>query len=54
MAKPRWRRLLPMYLLLLFLVASILFIFIAPVYMVNKVSEDAKRPKEERELIYRP
>ncbi|BCD60204.1 hypothetical protein NitYY0814_C1152 [Nitratiruptor sp. YY08-14] len=42
-----------MYLLALFLVASILFIFVAPVYMVNKVQSDAKKPKEQRELIYR-
>jgi len=43
-----------MYLLALFLVAAILFIFVAPIYMVNKVQADAKKPKEQRELIYRP
>jgi len=42
-----------MYLLAAFLVASILFIFIAPIYMVNKVQSDAKKPKEQRELIYK-
>ncbi len=42
-----------MYLLVLFLVASIIFIFIAPVYMVNKVQSDAKKPKAQRELIYK-
>ncbi len=47
------RRLLPMYLLALFLIGSILFIFIAPVYMVDKIHKDAKKPKKERELIYR-
>jgi len=43
-----------MYILVAFLVVSILFIFIAPIYMVSKVQEDAKKPKEERELIYNP
>ncbi|BCD68276.1 hypothetical protein [Nitratiruptor sp. YY09-18] len=47
------KRLIPMYLLALFLVVTILFIFIAPIYMVNKVQSDAKKPKEQRELIYR-
>ena len=42
-----------MYLIAAFLVISILFIFIAPVYMVNKVQSDAKKPKHERELIYK-
>ncbi|WP_158297273.1 MULTISPECIES: hypothetical protein [unclassified Nitratiruptor] len=51
--KSKHIRLIPMYLLALFLVASILFIFVAPVYMVNKVQSDAKKPKEQRELIYR-
>ncbi|NPA57348.1 MAG: hypothetical protein GXO19_06405 [Epsilonproteobacteria bacterium] len=50
----RFKRLIPMYLLLLFLVASILFIFLAPLYMVKRVNEDAQKPKGERELIYRP
>ena len=48
------KRLLPMYLVALFLIASILFIFIAPMYMVNKIQNDAKKPKNERELIYKP
>lgn len=52
--KNRHLRLIPMYLLAAFLVGSILFIFIAPVYMVNKVQSDAKKPKSKRELIYRP
>ncbi len=42
-----------MYLLALFLIASILFIFIAPIYMVHKVQTDAKKPKDKRELIYK-
>jgi hypothetical protein len=49
----RLKKLLPMYLLALFLIVSILFIFIAPIYMVNKVNKDAKKPKSERELIYK-
>ena len=53
MKKNKHLRLIPMYLLALFLVASILFIFIAPIYMVNKVQNDAKKPKSERELIYK-
>ncbi len=48
------KRLLPMYLLALFLIVSILFIVVAPMYMVNKIQNDAKKPKEQRELIYRP
>ncbi|GEM_PF-1535014 len=48
------KRLLPMYLLAIFLIASVLFIVIAPMYMVNKIQNDAKKPKEQRELIYRP
>ncbi len=54
MKKSKHLRLLPMYILALFLIASILFIFIAPVYMVSKVQSDAKKPKEQRELIYHP
>lgn len=48
------QRLLPMYLLALFLIASIIFIFIVPMYMVHKIQVDSKKPKEQRELIYRP
>ncbi len=51
--KRKHLRLIPMYLLAIFLVASILFIFIAPIYMVNKVQTDAKKPKAQRELIYK-
>jgi len=46
-------KLVPMYLLVAFLLLSILFIFIAPIYMVGKIQEDAKKPKEEREFIYK-
>ena len=53
MKKSKHARLIPMYLLALFIIASILFIFVAPVYMVNKVQTDAKKPKKERELIYK-
>ncbi|SMC09855.1 MULTISPECIES: hypothetical protein [Nitratiruptor] len=53
MKSKHWR-LIPMYLLAAFLVGSILFIFVAPIYMVNKVQSDAKKPKEQRELIYKP
>ncbi len=47
------KRLLPMYLLAIFLIGSILFIFIAPMYMVDKIQKDAKKPKDQRELIYK-
>ena len=47
------KRLLPMYLIALFLILSILFIFVAPMYMVNKIQKDAKKPIEQRELKYR-
>jgi len=36
------------YLLVLFFVATILFIFVAPVLQINKIQADAKRPKNER------
>lgn len=44
---------IPMYILVAFLVASILFIFIAPIFIVDKIQKDSKKPKEKRELIYR-
>ncbi len=52
--KKKHLRLLPMYLLALFLAASILFIFIAPIFIVNKIQVDSKKPKEQRELTYKP
>jgi len=47
------RRLLPMYLVVLFLIVSIIFIFVVPMYMVNKIQEDAKRPIDQRELKFK-
>ena len=42
-----------MYLLALFLIVSIIFIFIVPMYMVHKIEVDSKKPKSQRELIYK-
>ena len=36
------------YLLMLFFVATIIFIFVAPIMQINKIEQDAKRPKSER------
>jgi hypothetical protein len=36
------------YLLMLFIVATIVFIFVAPIVQINKIEADAKRPKSER------
>ncbi|WP_187648438.1 hypothetical protein [Nitrosophilus labii] len=44
---------IPMYILVAFLVGSIIFVFTAPIFVVKKIQEDSKKPKEQRELIYR-
>ncbi len=47
------KRLLPMYLIALFLIISIIFILVVPMYMVNKIEKDAKRPIDQRELKFK-
>ncbi len=44
---------IPMYLLVAFLVGSILFVFLSPMFIINKIQEDSKKPKEKREYIYK-
>ncbi|WP_281950822.1 hypothetical protein [Nitrosophilus kaiyonis] len=44
---------IPMYILIAFLVASILFVFLSPVFIINKIQEDSKKPKDQREYIYK-
>ncbi len=44
---------IPMYLLVAFLVGSIIFVFAAPIFVIKKIEQDAKKPKEQRELIYK-
>ncbi len=39
---------LPLYFLIAFLVGTMLYIFIAPVYIVKSIEKDSKKPKEER------
>jgi len=36
------------YLLMLFFIATIIFIFIVPIMQINKIEHDAKKPKSER------
>jgi len=45
---------IPMYILVAFLVGSILFVFLAPIFIIDKIQSDAKKPKEKRELIFSP
>ena len=52
--KKNHKKHIPMYILVAFLVASILFVFAAPIFIVDKIQSDAKKPKNERELIYKP
>ncbi|NPA82687.1 MAG: hypothetical protein GXO31_08755 [Epsilonproteobacteria bacterium] len=46
--KENWKKKLPLYILIAFLVATIAYIFIAPVYIIKNIQEDSKKPKEER------
>jgi len=39
---------LPLYFLIAFLVGTMLYIFIAPIYIVKSIEKDSKRPKQER------
>ena len=39
---------LPLYFLIAFLVGTMLYIFIAPIYIVKSIEKDSKKPKEER------
>ena len=36
------------YLLAVFFIATIVFIFLAPIIQINKIEADAKKPKSER------
>jgi len=36
------------YLLMIFFIATVVFIFVAPIVQINKIEADAKRPKSER------
>jgi len=44
---------LPLYILVAFLVGSIIFVFLSPIFIINKIQEDSKKPKDQRELIYK-
>lgn len=39
---------LPFYLLMIFVIATIVYIFVAPIMVINKIEKDSKRPKSER------
>jgi len=36
------------YLLMAFLIGTILYIFAAPIFIIDNINKDAKRPKSER------
>ena len=36
------------YLLMIFFIATVIFIFVVPIMQINKIEQDAKRPKSER------
>ncbi len=36
------------YLLIIFFVSTILYIFAAPIFIIDNINKDAKRPKSER------
>ncbi|WP_200764087.1 hypothetical protein [Nitrosophilus alvini] len=44
---------LPVYLLIFFLVGSMAFVILSPFFIVEKIKEDSKKPKSEREFVYR-
>ncbi|NPA82732.1 MAG: hypothetical protein GXO31_08980 [Epsilonproteobacteria bacterium] len=46
--KGNWKKRLPLYILIAFLVATIAYIFIAPIYIIKNIEQDSKRPKNER------
>jgi hypothetical protein len=37
-----------LYLLIAFLVATILYIFAAPIFIIDSINKDSKKPKSER------
>ncbi len=39
---------IPFYLLMIFIVASILYIFATPIFIIDKIEKDSKKPKNER------
>jgi len=39
---------LPLYFLIIFLAANILYIILAPLYIVDKIEKESKMPKTER------
>ncbi len=41
---------IPFYLLMIFIVATILYIFAAPIFIIDKIEKDSKKPKSERSL----
>ncbi len=42
------RKKMGFYILALFFIATIVFIFLAPIMQINKIQADAKKPKSER------
>ncbi len=44
---------IPMYILIIFLIGSIIFLFVAPIFIIDKIQKDSKKPKNQRELIYK-
>ena len=36
------------YLLMAFIIGTILYIFAAPIFIIDSINKDAKRPKSER------
>ena len=39
---------LPFYLLMAFIIGTIIYIFAAPIFIIDKIEKDSKRPTNER------
>jgi len=52
--KENFKKKLPLYILIAFLVATMIYIFAAPVYIMKNIEKDSKKPKSERVYSHSP
>ena len=48
------RKKIPFYLLMIFIIGTILYIFAAPIFIIDKIEKDSKRPINQREYKTNP
>ncbi len=43
------RKKIPFYILMAFIIGTIIYIFAAPIFIIDKIEKDSKRPMNQRE-----